>query len=136
MAKPVFNGNIGEIRSRKKTEDKFKATVLLRRDWLREQIIKHGRIDLLMTEVLDYECKDFHLLMFHHRKKNYAVVGDRKEGRFQKWHLSLAPRGGGKTTIMTISSIILDIIQNKNIRILIASKTDSNGVSFLAEIKK
>ena len=98
--------------------------------FLREQILKHNRIDLLMTEVLDYQVKDFHMMMWHHRRVHYYPFED------QNWHLALAPRGGGKTTILTIASIVLDIIQNPNIRILIASKTDSNAVSFLSEIKK
>lgn len=131
-----LNRSIKSLKKRRVAEDEFKKTKLLKRKFLREQIIKHDRIDLLMTQVLGYECKDFHYLMYQHRKHCYAVVGDRKEKSFQKWHLALAPRGGGKTTVLTISSIILDIIKNRDIRILIASKTDSNGVAFLAEIKK
>lgn len=131
-----INEGIKAFKKRKRTEDEYKKTKILKRKWLRKQILEHDRIDLLMTQVLGYECKDFHLLMWMHRHKCYTVVGDKNDPSFQKWHLALAPRGGGKTTILTISSIILDIIKNRDIRILIASKTDSNGVAFLSEIKK
>jgi len=117
-------------RKRKRSEDDLKMKVATRRKFLREQILKHGRIDLLMTEVLDYEVKDFHLMMWYHRKNKCLRIGN------QKWHLTLAPRGSGKTTILTISSIVLDILQNPNIRVLIASKTDKNSVDMLSEIKK
>ena len=125
--------NRKEVKRRKRVKsleaerDKRKA---IRREFLREQILKHDRIDLLMTEILGYQVEDFHLLMWLHRKKRYKKIGK------QKWHLALAPRGGGKTTILTISSIVLDVLKNPNIRILIASKTDSNSVAFLSEIKK
>ena len=115
---------------RMKAEDKLKQKVMLRKEFLREQILVNNRIDLLMTEVLDFEVKDFHMMMWHHRRVHYYPFES------QKWHLALAPRGGGKTTILTIASIVLDILQNPNIRILIASKTDSNAVGFLSEIKK
>jgi phage terminase large subunit-like protein len=68
--------------------------------------------------------------MWYHRKNKHLKIGK------QRWHLALAPRGGGKTTILTIASIILDVLKNPNIRILIASKTDKNGVDMLSEIKK
>jgi len=115
---------------RKFKEDEYNRKRKKRNEFLKRKILDDDRIDLLMTEVLKYKCEDFHLLMYYHRKKKYA------RNDKQRWHLTLAPRGGGKTTIMTISSIILDILRNPNIRILIASKTDSNGVEMLHEIKK
>lgn len=126
----ISESNIKQFHKRKKIEDELKKTRVIRNKFLRDQILKRNRIDLLMTEVLGYKVCDFHMLMWTHREKCYWSIGE------QRWHLALAPRGGGKTTILTISSIILDILQNPNIRILIASKTDSNAVEMLSEIKK
>ena len=129
-AQVISESNIKDFHKRKGMEDELKKKRVIRNKFLRDQILKRNRMDLLMKEVLGYQVEDFHQLMFTHREKCYWSIGD------QQWHLALAPRGGGKTTIMTISSVIMDILQNPNIRILIASKTDSNAVEMLSEIKK
>lgn len=119
------------VRERQTALDELKKQRLVHREWLKDQIINHSRIDLLMKEVLGYDkLQDFHMLMWLHRRSSSVDL----EGQF--WHLALAPRGGGKSTILTISEIILDILQNPNIRILIASKTDTNSIGFLREIKQ
>lgn len=130
VAQLVTDSNVKRFQEKQRLEDEYKKQCEVRKEFLRKQILEHDRIDLLMKEVLGYECKDFHLLMWHHRRNRSRNI----EG--QLWHLALAPRGGGKTTIMTISSVILDILKNPLIRILIASKTDSNAVEMLSEIKK
>ena len=123
--------HLKSLKDRQKTIDEIKITQLKRNAFLKEQIIKHSRIDLLMREVLGYsDVMDFHLLMFYHNTHCYRKLEN------QKWHLLLASRGSGKSTVITISKIILDILQNPNVRILIASKTDSNSIAFLSEIKQ
>lgn len=119
-----------KLRRRQEIEDQLQRTRLTRKQFLKEQILNYDRIDLLMTEVLGYECKDFHLLMWEHSKNCYKSVGD------QQWHLALAPRGTGKSTILNVARCILKILKNPNIRLLIASKTDGNAVAFLSEIKQ
>lgn len=126
----VTTTSLSKIRKREQREDLLRMKKLKHKKFLREQILNYDRIDLLMTEILGYEVKDFHLLMWYHRKNKYLDF----EG--QRWHLALAPRGTGKSTILTIASIILDVLKNPNIRILIASKTDKNAVGFLSEIKQ
>lgn len=119
------------LKERQRVIDNVKLTELKKNAFLKDQIINHSRIDLLMREVLGYtSVMDFHLLMFYHNTNCYKKVEK------QKWHLLLAPRGSGKSSCITISKIILDILQNPNIRILIASKTDSNAIAFLSEIKQ
>src|SRR5262249_17254169 len=49
--------------------------------------------------------------------------------------LQLAPRGYGKSTILTITRIIYEIVKNPNIRILIAANTQLQAEVFLREIK-
>ena len=123
--------NLKKIRARQKLEDDVKITRLKRKRFLKDQILNHDRIDLLMTEVLDYnKTQDFHLAMWYHREHNC-----RKKDK-QRWHLALAPRGGGKSTILTISDCILRVLKDSNVRILIASKTDDNARGFLSEVKQ
>jgi len=117
------------FKKRQKLEKNYEFKKKVNKKYLRDQIIKHSRIDLLMTECLDYKVIDFHLLMWHHRNNNYFKLGN------QRMHLALAPRNTGKSVTLTQASIILDIVQNPNIRILIASKTNANSESFLQEIK-
>ena len=49
--------------------------------------------------------------------------------------LTLLPRGSSKTTIGTIAYSIQQILQDPNIRILIASETVGQSIKFLSEIK-
>jgi len=130
VAQLLTDNNVKRFQDKQRLEDEYKKNTVVKDEFLRRQILENDRIDLLMTEVLGYQCLDFHVLMWWHREKK----GLDMEG--QKWHLCLAPRGGGKTTIMTIASVILDILKNPAIRVLIASKTDSNAVEMLSEIKK
>lgn len=116
---------VTDFRKQKATENEF----------LKDLILNESRIDLLMTEVLGYEIKDFHEVMFDGVQNNSFVISNTLDKR-QLWNLTLAPRGFGKSTCLNIARCILRILQNPNIRILIASKTDTNAVSFLSEIKQ
>jgi phage terminase large subunit-like protein len=93
-----------------------------RDEWLRRQIVDHNRIDILAEQVLKYQVKPFHLKML----------------KFQFEHpdsLQLAPRGMGKSTICTITKVIHLLCCDRNLRILLASKTKGNAENFLKEIK-
>lgn len=125
---------IKSINSKGAAVDEHKKQDMLKREWLKDQILNHDRLDLLMTHVLGYEIKDFHWAMYMGVKHNSLVIEN--EDKCQKWNLTLAPRGHGKSTILTVSRCIHEVLKNPNIRILIASKTDSNAVSFLSEIKQ
>lgn len=122
--------DVRKVKRRLRQEDQLKYQQIRKREILKKLILEHDRIDLLMTEVLGYEMRDFHDLLYQHNKH----CGKKLEK--QKWHLALAPRGVGKSTILTVGKTILRILQNPNIRILIASKTDENSVGFLNEIKQ
>lgn len=91
-------------------------------EWLYRQIVDNNRIDILAIAVLGYQVQPFHLAMM----------------RFQFSHpdnLQLAFRGAGKTTVCTVTKVIHLLCKNRNLRILLASKTTSNAESFLKEIK-
>lgn len=91
-------------------------------EFLREQILEHSRLDLLCEHFLGLKLKPFHkalqVFMLRHPQT-----------------LQLAFRGAGKTTSCTISYIILKIIQDRDIRVLIASKTHQFTIDVLKEIK-
>jgi predicted phage terminase large subunit-like protein len=95
----------------------------LRRETVRREILENGRIDLLATHVLGYEAKPFHLEMM------------RFQSAAKDTCLALAPRGFGKSIILTIVRTVFEIIRNPNIRILIASNTQLQSEIFLREIK-
>lgn len=93
-----------------------------RDEWLRRQIVDHNRIDILAQEILGYTIKPFHLAMM----------------RFQFLHpdsLQLAPRGFGKSTVCTVTKVIHLLCCNRDLRILLASKTKGNAENFLKEVK-
>ena len=113
----------------------FKKQKATENEFLRDLILNDNRIDLLMTEVLGYDIKDFHQVMFDSVQNNSLTITNTLD-KHQLWNLTLAPRGFGKSTCLNIARCILKILQNPNIRILIASKTDTNAVSFLSEIKQ
>lgn len=90
-------------------------------EWVYRQVVENSRIDILAT-ILNYEVKPFHLALL----------------RFQMAHphnLQLCFRGAGKSTLCTVTRAIFMLIRNRDLRILIASKTKGNAESFLKEIK-
>jgi len=95
----------------------------LRQETVRREILEGGRIDLLATHVLGYEARPFHLDML------------RFQSGAQDTCLQLAPRGFGKSTILTITRSVFEILRNPNVRILIASNTQLQAEVFLREIK-
>jgi len=94
-----------------------------RREFVRRSIAVKGRMEVLASHILGYIVKPFHQKLINFQSKAKATC------------LQLAPRGYGKSTILTITRIILEIIKNPNIRILIASNTQLQAEVFLREIK-
>ena len=91
-------------------------------EWLRRMIVVENRIDILALAVLDYQIQPFHLALL----------------RWQFLHpdnLQLVFRGAGKSTVCTITKTLHLLAKDPNLRILIASKTNSQSEAFLKEIK-
>src|SRR4030095_6885427 len=61
----------------------------LKREILRREVLDHGRIDILATEILGYQLRPFHREMLEFQSKVVDAC------------LQLAPRGYGKSTILT-----------------------------------
>lgn len=76
-----------------------------------------------ITTVLGYRLEEFHKRWFSHQDKHQKTI-------------LLAPRGHGKSTICDVAFILWRLIHNRNLRILIASKTSRQAVLFLSEIRQ
>lgn len=75
-----------------------------------------------ITKFLGYDLMPFHQKWWEFQSKNNAS-------------LLLAPRGHGKSTILTIAFSLFSILNNPNLRILIVSNTAAQAEAFLREIK-
>jgi phage terminase large subunit-like protein len=114
--------NALEKAERNQLIDYYEHCASMQNEWLRRQIVENNRIDILAVAVLGYEVQPFHLAMM----------------QFQFAHpdnLQLVFRGAGKTTTCTITKAIHLLCKNRNLRILLASKTVGNAKAFLKEIK-
>lgn len=93
-----------------------------------EQCIQNSKGMLLasfhyfMTEVFAYQYLPHHHHIFEHIQKHPVS-------------LDLAPRGSGKSRIVTIAYCAWMALRDPNIRILIVSDTDDHAVRFLNTIK-
>jgi predicted phage terminase large subunit-like protein len=95
----------------------------IRKEMVKQAIIGKGRIDVLASHVLGYQIKPFHQKLIRFQSNAIDTC------------LQLAPRGYGKSTILTITRAVFEIIRDPNIRILIASNTQLQAEVFLREIK-
>lgn len=89
---------------------------------VRELVIKYGRRDVLAKEVLGHEVLPFHLSMMV-----YAAS--------HKDSLHMAFRGSGKTTAITVTGVIFDILRDPDVRICVASETQGHASDILREVK-
>jgi predicted phage terminase large subunit-like protein len=80
-----------------------------------------GRPDLILQEI-GYEFDTFHEAIADHQIEHDCS-------------LQLAPRGWGKSTIGTIGSSLVEILRNRNVRILFASDIVTHAKAFLDELK-
>lgn len=90
-------------------------------EYIKRLIIEENRLDVLM-KLVDYRAP-----------AHQMALNEFFEGR--KYGIALAPRGSGKSTSCNICYSVMKALQNRDIRILIASRTYSQAQSFLYEIK-
>lgn len=93
-----------------------------KRNFLRNAIVKQRRTDLLARDVLGYDVEPLHLAILRHNARNVDS-------------LTMAFRGSGKTTVGTVVECVAALAANRDLRILISSKTKGNAESMLKEIK-
>jgi hypothetical protein len=89
---------------------------------VKDAVIGSLRIDILMR-LLGYQVADCHMSMLIHQESAEKT-------------LTLAPRGIGKSTSMTVVRTIFELLLNPNIRILIVSNTQTQAETFLREVKQ
>lgn len=121
---PIIQGAAKRVKTadRDQLVDIYDQYSKMSTELVRRLIIEHDRIDLLATHVLGYEAKPCHLLMLQWQLRH-------------RDNLILAFRGSGKTTICTVTKAIHLLIKDRNLRILLASKSKTNSEAFLKEIK-
>ncbi|MDP3939889.1 MAG: phage terminase large subunit [Deltaproteobacteria bacterium] len=94
-----------------------------RQELVRRRIVEDGGIDLLASHVLGYEIRPFHAEMLAFQQKARETC------------LQLAPRGFGKSTLLTITRTIFELVRDPDVRVLIVSNTQNQAENFLREIK-
>ena len=119
--------------SRVKLIDAYETNTAAINEIIRRKIIEEDRLDLLCTYVLGYQYEDFHAELSDFQ--NAIIEVDNKEIKANR-SLSLAPRGGGKSTILTTTQVIHELLKNPNIRILLTSNTQLQAESFLRVISQ
>lgn len=100
--------------------DALREVVELQNTIIRDSVINEGRSDLIMKEI-GYDFDPFHEAFADHQTEHDSS-------------LQLAPRGWGKSTV-TIGSSLVEILRNRNIRILFASDVVTHSKAFLDELK-
>ncbi len=97
-----------------------------------------------MTQFLGYEVASVHKRMAQAIHSSPFAKGD--QGGFivhvvhsvrnsPERSLVLAPRGFGKSTLLSIARCLFEIIRNPDVRILLASNTQAQAETFLREIR-
>ena len=96
-----------------------------------------------MQEIRDHADKDYYyfckyilnndLMQEQPHEEMCNFVSTWEENRKK---LILVPRGGFKSTVITVGYTIWRILQDRNIRILISSENHSNSCKYLGEIKQ
>lgn len=89
----------------------------------RKLVLEDRRLDVL-TRILGYDVLPFHALLINGRRRMRGP-----------WRGFLAPRGFGKSTILTVVDCVAQPLWNPNIRILIGSRVKDQAKDILSEIQ-
>lgn len=112
-------------KSQKKSLSKSSLKLLEKEEWQKHANRQAALLypAYLINRILNVELTDF-----HNEWLNFTIARDRS--------LILAPRGHGKTTILTIGYTLWRILSDPNSRVLIVCNTQAQADSFLREIKQ
>ena len=78
----------------------------------RKMVLEERRLDVL-ARILGYEVYPFHWML---------IEAKRRMQKLTAFRLYLAPRGSGKSTILTVVDSVMDGLVEENVRILIVSR--------------
>lgn len=110
------------VRTKKrKTIAKLRRTRDIRNKHIRKLILVDRRIDVL-AKLAGYRFDPFHDALWDHYEEHDT-------------EMALGPRGWGKTTTDTILPICLEVLIDRNVRILLGSETVTQAEDFLLEAK-
>ena len=107
-----------------------------RRDSLIESIVEldEQRKELIKRLILEEDRLDVLMKLLGYRDPPHQMMlNEFFQGR--QFGLVLAPRGSGKSTSCNVCYAVMRALQNRDIRILIASRTTQQAQAFLSEIK-
>lgn len=119
--------------NRIKLIDAYENNTTAMNEIIRRKIVEECRLDILCVYILGYQYEDFHRELSDFQ--NAIVEVDDKKVKATR-SLSLAARGGGKSTILTTTQVIFELLKNPNIRILLTSNTQLQAESFLRVISQ
>lgn len=108
---------------RHQLRERYDETVAYRRETVRELVLKHRRLDILAEFVLGYDRP----LWFQQEMIDFQDAY--QEGLILGW------RGCRKTTYLTITRCILEILLDPDVRILIVSDAAEQAQAMLTAIK-
>lgn len=111
----------------KELEKNVKRLRAIKRDLERERCKED--LVYLCVEVLGYKDLD------HEIYREIAAMYSEEARLDRPYTLTLIPRTCMKSSLITIGSVIQDLIKNPNMRILITNASLSNATGFLAELK-
>lgn len=89
----------------------------------RKLIVEERRLDVL-ARILGYDVLPFHLLLINAKRRMRGP-----------WRGFLAPRGFGKSTILTVVDSVALPLWEPNVRILIASRVKDQAKDILSEVQ-
>ncbi len=89
----------------------------------RKLVLEDRRLDVL-AKILGYKVLPFHWLLIQAKRQ---LPGP--------WRMYLAPRGSGKSTILTVIDSVLIPMVEPNIRMLIASRVKDQSKDILSEVQ-
>jgi len=106
--------------------DAVKEADEIQTEIIRRAVMVEDRLDVLMR-LLDLDVRAHH--------QTYIDFFDRIRKRGKKYGMLLGPRGSGKSTVCDICYVIMRVLQDRQINVLIASRTNDQAKSFLSAVK-
>ena len=124
-AKSLESNNSSPTRKDELIEAVLQADVL-HQELIRRAIIDDSRLDILMR-LMGLDIRPHHL--------SYIEFSKKLDEQGKKYGGLLGPRGSGKSTVCDICYVIMRALQDRQINVLIASRTGEQAKSFLTAIK-
>jgi predicted phage terminase large subunit-like protein len=113
----------GPVLSAEDAQREIQHCLALRAAAQKKLVLEERRLDVLAT-ILGYRVHPFHALLIRAKRE---LPGP--------WRMFLAPRGAGKSTILTVVDCVLLALTDPDVRILIASRVKDQAKDLLTEVQ-